>query len=123
MKYRLAPRLAIWLTFWTLVLGVLAPVASAALQPANSGDWVQICTATGMKMVKAGQDSSSPDSQGGRGGCPFCQLTTPVIASLPAAPVLLASPPPAALPIPAQTVPVADRFRAGIQPARAPPLA
>lgn len=125
MKARFASHTRIYLTLWAMLMGLLLPVAALALPQSASGDWTQICTATGMKLVKAPEaktsSSSAADLQGDRGGCPFCQAQAPVVIpslSLPGLPA----------PVARQTTYPPRFYRGGktlyawaSQPARAPP--
>lgn len=58
---------------FAILLAALAPSVSHALAAAKGGTWTEICSVTGVKLVKAGQ--GAPDHGKHAAGfehCPFC---------------------------------------------------
>ncbi|WP_180682922.1 DUF2946 family protein [Tepidicella baoligensis] len=106
-------RITTWFAMWLLLLGALMPLGSQALvQLQGGGDWVQVCTSTGMVWVNPNQDSGddasvAPDTEASGLYCFWC----------------LASPFGKALP-PAQSAPglVRAHFAGTLPPLRAPPF-
>jgi hypothetical protein len=87
-------RLVAWMAIGVLLFATLAPSVTLALR-SDTGSWVEICTAMGMKMVRAADadpgDSTAPGSMlASTEHCPWCSLHAPVLG--------LPSTPPALLP-------------------------
>jgi hypothetical protein len=85
---RLHRRITAWVALVALVLGALAPaVTQARVAGADRGDWVQLCSASGMVWVQAeslaaGEPSAAGDDGADRGmpaamvsaACAWCSL-------------------------------------------------
>lgn len=64
MLYRTHRRFTAWLALLAVVMGALAPTVSQALVVVSDrGDWLEVCTTTGVVWVKA---SSAADADGER---------------------------------------------------------
>lgn len=99
-------RWARWLALLALVASTFAPSLSRFVIAAtlSGGDWVEVCTPQGMRIVSASSRSGAADaaaSSGSRGGwmiagdvCPYCGTGVPMPAPPPAAG---ARPPPVSL--------------------------
>ena len=127
---RVQRRITAWLAMLVMSLTVLAPtLAQAVVASMDRGDWVQVCSVSGMVWIQAdgaGVDGASPASEGSPMAdmgmqCPWCQLHSPV-----------AGPPPAPAPLTASAAhaePLSQAMAAPLPPgvwpaapARAPPL-
>ena len=129
--YRVHRQIAAWLAMWAMVLGALAPtVAQAMVAAAEKGQWIEVCSASGMVWLKAdGSDvqvETAPDQSQSMADmgkhCPWCGFHAPA-AGLPPA---VASAPwlgPVVQPVPELSlVALSDQsFHSG--QARAPPPA
>lgn len=90
------PRLTAWIACFAVLLATLAPSISHALsaaQASNAG-WAEICTFTGIKMVKVEHpehhDSSAPTEMGLHfEHCPFCFTHGGSVGLLPTAGFLI----------------------------------
>ena len=127
---RVQRRFTAWLVMLVMALWVLAPtLAQAVVARSDQGDWVQVCSASGMFWIqvdRVGLDDASPASDGLPTAsmgmqCPWCQLHSPAAAPSPASTSLALTAAPAqwlgdasAAPPPPGIWPAA--------PARAPPL-
>lgn len=124
---RVQHRFTAWLVMLVMALSVLAQTVVART---DQGDWVQVCSASGMFWIqtdRVGLDDASPASDGSPTAsmgmqCPWCQLHSPAAAPSPASTSLALTAAPAlwlgdarAAPPPPGIWPAA--------PARAPPLA
>lgn len=99
-------RLTTWLALWLLVLNALLPVAAQAMVVARQGgEWLEVCTSTGMVRVQSDAEHASQDTApGGEFNlgqhCPLCTLHDGLQALPPATatldlPLLLTERPPA----------------------------
>ena len=122
---RVQRRLTAWLAMLALVLAALAPaLAQAAVAGSDRGDWVQICSATGMVWVQADHAASDPENApvADMGmPCPWCSLHSPAtgLPPAPASGLALAAPESLGRDVTAAAPPVGMWIAA---PARAPPL-
>ncbi len=127
---RLHRRLTAWVALFALVLGALAPTVTQAMVAAGDrGDWLEVCSVSGMVWVQADTgevsqqqpDGSAPDS-GASPHCPWCTLHggaagLPTAALQPDLPARLTDLPPAFY-----QAPLATTIWAPAQ-SRAPPFA
>lgn len=69
---------AAWLAALAVLLGALAPAAAQVVAGARGqGDWVQICSASGVAWVRlsdAAAERSSSNSDNGKTHCSWCLL-------------------------------------------------
>ena len=75
-----------WLAILALLVAALAPSVSRALAAYSGGDatWVALCTAQGIKYVKAdGGTPAQHDSKSRFEHCPLCSLQSAGAAPLP----------------------------------------
>jgi hypothetical protein len=126
---RIQRRFTAWLAMLAMVLAAFAPtLAQAVAASTDRGDWVQVCSASGMFWVKtdgAGLDASSPSAEGLPMAdigmqCPWCLLHSPAVAPPPVSALLATVANPVQLPARATAAPPP----AGLwiaAPARAPP--
>ena len=79
---RLHRRLTAWVALFALVLGALAPTVTQAMVAAGDrGDWLEVCSVSGMVWVKADTgevsaqhpDDGAPASDASQ-HCPWCTL-------------------------------------------------
>jgi hypothetical protein len=118
-------RVCAWLAMLALVLTALAPtLAQAVVSNTDRGDWVQICSASGMVWIQADPGAGDPQSAPMAGAgmqCPWCSLHSPA-AGLPPATALrvaAAAPAPLVVRVALAASPVGVWTSA---PARAPPF-
>lgn len=83
-------RCTAWIACFAILLAALAPSISHALAIAGdgSGNWVEICTVSGSKLVSANHDHQSPapaDKFGHLKHCPFCLSHAVSVGLLPPA--------------------------------------
>lgn len=79
---RLHRRLTAWVALFALVLGALAPTVTQAMVAAGDrGDWLEVCSVSGMAWIKADTGEVSkqqPDGSAPGNGvsphCPWCTL-------------------------------------------------
>jgi hypothetical protein len=77
--YRIHHRFTAWLAMLALVMSALAPtVSQAVVMSSERGDWLEVCTTTGVMWVKA--DSAATDDgtmpmAGHEQGCDICTHT------------------------------------------------
>lgn len=114
-----------WLGLWLLVLSACLPTLAQAVVRGERGDWVEICTSTGMVRIAtgdapAGEPSEPPPMT--MAACDWCQWHAGV-ADLPPRSVDVWgwAPPPAGAPVLASRDAVLARPWASAQ-SRAPPL-
>ena len=82
---------AVWFALCVALLMALAPTLSHALawSEGDGGHYMEICTATGSRLVPVDSNPSSADSQPGQESvpslshCPFCLHTTDRVAPPP----------------------------------------
>lgn len=62
---RLHQRAIAWLTACALLLAGLLPAVSQAVvaHTAGPGDWIEVCTSTGMAWVRSGEPSTAPAAE------------------------------------------------------------
>lgn len=93
---RLHRRFTAWVALLALVFGALAPTLTQAMVASGErGDWLEVCSVSGMVWVKAdtGELAQQPPDGGPAGQhCPWCTLHGGV-AGLPAAQALPELPP------------------------------
>lgn len=106
---RLHRRLTAWVALFALVLGALAPTVTQAMVAAGDrGDWLQVCSVSGMVWVKADTgevsqqqpDGSAPADSATSQHCAWCTLHggaagLPVVQMQPDLPTRLTGLPPA----------------------------
>jgi len=78
-----------WIACIAILLSALAPTLSHAFRGDVPAGWIEICSATGAKVIKLGEPGKSTDQ--GSGGqsmkhCPYCSTHTTVLGLPPAAP-------------------------------------
>ncbi|MEZ5703200.1 MAG: DUF2946 domain-containing protein [Burkholderiaceae bacterium] len=127
--YRVHRRFAAWLAMCVMVLSALAPVVAQAMVAASDRDqWIEVCSVSGMVLVKAdgaaGLGDQMPDSDAPMGDmakhCPWCSFHGNAVAPpTDFAPQPLLAPVTQALPEPAAVAFASKSTRS--QQARAPP--
>jgi hypothetical protein len=97
---RVQRRLTAWLAMLAIALATLAPtLVQAAVSATDRGQWVQVCSVSGMVWIQAdlaGFDGSLSAPEGSPAPdmgmqCPWCQLHSPAGGPPPASAPLLAS--------------------------------
>lgn len=87
-------RLTTWFALWLLVLTALLPVAAQAMVTRQQGgEWLEVCTSTGMvRVAPDAADSAQSASTDGQTGefnlgqhCPLCTLHDATLALPPVA--------------------------------------
>ncbi len=87
--YRVHRRFAAWLAMCVMVLSALAPVVAQAMVAASDRDqWIEVCSVSGMVLVKAdgatGMGDQKPDSDSFMGDmvkhCPWCSFHGSAVA-------------------------------------------
>ena len=129
--YRVRCRFAAWLAMCAMVFSALAPaVAQAMVTASDDGQWVEVCSASGMVWLKADDQSVvsgvAPDEgkpSGDMGShCPWCSFHGSAAGLLPQIASTLPEVP-AAQALPGQPhVVLTSKVQHGAQ-ARAPPFA
>jgi hypothetical protein len=81
-------RLALWLALCAVCFTTAAPVLATVMATAVGGDWVQVCTAQGMKWVSVdvdGNDTPEPATAPAAAmeHCPVCSLANHGLAGPP----------------------------------------
>jgi hypothetical protein len=75
IKHCTTHRIALWLAALSMLFAVLAPTASRIR---NTGNWVEICSVAGNKLVQvtnaAGTDNGQPADARMAMDCPYCAL-------------------------------------------------
>ncbi|WP_426104632.1 DUF2946 domain-containing protein [Massilia sp. TSP1-1-2] len=75
-------RFAAWIACFAMLFAALAPSAAQAMAASRGDTWTEICSAAGVKMVKAdGADAQQVSVH--LEHCPFCATHAPAIALLP----------------------------------------
>jgi len=73
-----------WLTLWVAVLGACLPTLSQAVVHAGDrASWVEVCTSTGMVLVRADDAGHPEDAAAQQAGCIWCLLAHGSAALLP----------------------------------------
>ena len=88
---RIHRRFTAWLTMLALVMSALAPtVSQAVVMSSDRGDWLEVCTTTGVMWVKAdtaATDDGTMPMVGHDQGCNICTHTVtgapPVLTGIP----------------------------------------
>ena len=77
--YRIHHRFTAWLAMLALVMSALAPtVSQAVVMSSERGDWLEVCTTTGVMWVKAdpaAADDGTMPMAGHEQGCDICTHT------------------------------------------------
>jgi len=112
-----------WLTLWVAMLGACLPTLSQAVVHASDrAAWVEVCTSTGMVLVRADDAGNPHDTAAQQAGCIWCLLAhgpsiLPTEAQLPR----LSAPGPQPCPA-ARPFPHVDAWLWAPAQARAPPV-
>ena len=80
---RIHRRFTAWLAMLALVMSALAPtVSQAVVMSSERGDWLEVCTTTGVMWVKAdlaAADDSTVPMVGHEQGCDICTHGAPPV--------------------------------------------
>lgn len=81
--HRIHRRFTAWLAMLALVMSALAPtVSQAVVMSSDRGDWLEVCSTTGVMWVKAdlaAADDSTVPMAGHEQGCDICTHGAPPV--------------------------------------------
>ena len=76
-------RFAAWIACFAILFAALAPSVSHAMAAARGDTWTEICSAAGIKLVKADNPDNAEQTSKHLEHCPFCATHPSSVALLP----------------------------------------